>query len=117
MDEPLHKPGDRVLGKLKFTDTRPFYLYELAVLSVTIHESQTCYKLLSKNCYWFAGLLINILEEDYGLKLEVEKRGVKPGTWAGIQIYKPAPPDDLSTIAKDFRERVGIFLQKVIFIL
>lgn len=70
-------PGDRVLGRLRFTGTtRPLYLYELVVLAVTMHESEACYRLCSTNCYWFSGLLMNILERDYGLELEVEKQRV-----------------------------------------
>ena len=117
LDKPLHATGDEVLGTLRFTGTRPFYLYELAVLAVTMHESQTCYRLFSTNCYWFTGLLMNILEKDYGLKLEVEnRRGVKPGTWIVIPLYEQAPPADLLAITNDFREHVENFQKKVIFI-
>jgi hypothetical protein len=110
LDKPLHAPGDCVLGSLRFAGTRPFYLYELVVLAVTMHESQACYRLFSTNCYWFAGLLMNILEKDYGLKLAVEKRrGVKPGTWIAIPVYEQAPDKDLLAVIGDFQEHVGSF--------
>jgi hypothetical protein len=115
LDKPLHTPGDRVLGRLRFTGTRPLYLYELVVLAVTMHESETCYRLFSTNCYWFAGLLMNILEKDYGLELEVEKRrGVKPGTWIVIPFCKQAPEEDLLAVIGDFREHVKNFQKRVI---
>jgi hypothetical protein len=117
LDKPLHVPGDRVLGRLRFTGTRPFYLYELVMLAVTMHESQTCYRLFSTNCYWFAGLLMNILEKDHGQKLEVEKRqGVKPGTWIAIPFYEQAPEQDLLAVIVDFQEHVRSFQKGVIYI-
>jgi hypothetical protein len=117
LDRHLHAPGDRMLGRLRFTGTRPFYLYELVVLAVTMHESQTCYRLFSTNCYWFAGLLMNILEKDHGLKLEVEKqRGVKPGSWIVVPFYEQAPEEDLLAVIADFQEHIRKFQKRVIFI-
>ena len=96
-------------------DGQNVYLYELVVLAVTMHESKACYRLYSTNCYWFAGLLMNILERDYGLEFEVEKqRVVKPGRWTIIPLFKQAQVEDILAVIVDFRERVRTYLKMVI---
>jgi hypothetical protein len=128
LDKPLHDTSDITLGKLVFKD-RPLYLYQLVILAVVLHESDKGYKVITRNCYWFAGLLIAILEANYGLKMkrlrgdgsegeetrEGEGEGEEAGqglqgTWNYITIYRtPTRTPPPSDIVKAYEEGVEAF--------
>jgi hypothetical protein len=116
LDNPYHDPKDKILGKLKFETDRPLYLYQLAILAVTLHESDTCYRLFSKNCYWFAGLLVDVLKVDYKLQFigNGERRGgPQSGTWNHIPVFKEAPETAVNEIICECIKRVGVFEETV----
>jgi hypothetical protein len=49
LENPKVEQTDKILGRLKFRTDHPLYLYQLAILAVTLHESETGYKLFSKD--------------------------------------------------------------------
>jgi hypothetical protein len=115
LDNPYHKEADKEFTQLEFTTNRPLYLYQLAILAETLHKSEICYKLFSKNCYWFAGLLLDVLETDYDLG-KCKKSGCQQsGTCNYIPVFTEVPKTFVNDIIRERNERVGAFEQKVSF--
>jgi hypothetical protein len=115
LDKPVHNNNDTCYGKLEFTSSNPLYLYQLVTLALTLHESQTCYRLFSTNCYWFAGLLVDAVEKIYDMPFvnEEGQRWVQAGTWNAVPVYKKAPDDVIKTIIEEHSRCMKTFKHTV----
>jgi hypothetical protein len=119
LDRSLHEKNDKTLGRHIFED-RPLYLYQLAILAATLNENEEGYKLFSKNCYWFAGSLIGVLESQYHQKMEggdgkeqgKGKEKGEQGTWQWIQVYRTSTTLERDIIAA-YNTSVGAFEETV----
>jgi hypothetical protein len=118
--KPKHAAKDVVIGTIHL-DSTPVYLYELVILASTIHNSNRCYLLFSMNCYWFAGMLMNVLEERINLKMDtlpekrllgIKKKG-KNGKWTFVRVYKPAPLETVEAVLAEFEKNLFKFEKKV----
>jgi hypothetical protein len=113
LGKPKQEHDDVFVGKLRFKDDCPLYLYNLATLAVTLHKSELSYELLSNNCYWFAGVLIKVLESCFQIKFEHAKPPQpKPGGWKTITICKPSK-EEVEKVIDEFNKSVKSFEEKV----
>lgn len=108
----LKHPFDRITRVLKcHRDTEPVYLYKLAVLAKTLHNTSIEYKLFSQNCYWFAGVLFELLEQRLNAKSTLEEH--RNGVWGRILIYKQESPSDLAQVTERFVRNLAAFEHEV----
>jgi hypothetical protein len=113
LDKHKQENDDVSVGNLTFKDDRPLHLYKLATLVVTLHECKLSYDLLSNNCYWFAGLLIKVLENCFQVEFKPAKPPQpKPGWWKDFKIYKPRE-GEVEKVSDDFNKSVKSFEEKV----
>jgi hypothetical protein len=117
LDKPVHKDNDICYSKLNFTSSNPLYLYQLVILALTLHESETFYRLFSKNCYWFAGSLMDILGRMHDIPLLEEEghRHVQAGTWNMVPVKQKIPDHDMDAIIKEHHGKIRVFKQTVSF--
>jgi len=93
---------------LEFEENKGPFLYELAVLAATLHTSMTTYRLLSKNCYWYSGLLLNLLEMKHGVKAVA--KGGRHGTWkCYVRLYQQAEEAELRPVIDTFHYDLEAF--------
>lgn len=127
---------DKIYRSLTFsTDPnigRPLYLYELVVLANTLHKIERRYLLGSKQCYFYAGTIIQVLQEVYGPGLTVYTTGSnetdqanevhpkkprkddKAGKCKMIPIYANlSSPSDMGYICRSFEEETANFKSQV----
>jgi hypothetical protein len=70
------------------------------------------YRLLSKNCYWYSGLLLNLLEMKHGLKAAT--KGGRHGTWKRyVCLYQQAEEAELRPIIDTFHFDLEAFEKTV----
>lgn len=115
LDEPYHKEAGKVFRELEFTTNRPLYLYRLVILAETLHRNERCYRLFSKNCFWLAGLLLDVLGADYELDRHKGSGGQQSGTWHYIPVFTEVSKTTVNDIIREWNEHVGAFEQKVSF--
>jgi len=112
---PLGKPsrqGEHSVLYLEFEENKGPFLYELAVLAATLHTSMTTYRLLSRNCYWYSGLLLNLLEMRHGLKAAT--KGGRHGTWKRyVRLYQQAEEAELRPVIDTFHFDLEAFEKTV----
>jgi hypothetical protein len=124
LDSNIRGPRDRQLEQITFTSSDPLYLYQLVVLAVTVHNSKTCYQILSNNCYWFSRLMLNILERKFRRNstkivnpLEKKRptlRKSDSGQLIGMSLYKPASEEEVENILADLTKGIQDFESEVI---
>lgn len=102
------RPGEHSMLYLEFEENKGPFLYELAVLAATLHTSMTTYRLLSKNCYWYSGLLLNLLEMKHGVKAVA--KGGRHGTWkCYVRLYQQAEEAELRPVIDTFHYDLEAF--------
>lgn len=94
---------DQLIYELNFE--KPFFLYELAILAVIVHEENTSYLLMSNNCYHYAGTIMKVLEEQYDTVNTAD--GAAAGKWCGLVLY---PGGNTSSLLEKFREGIKNFV-------
>ena len=72
-------------------------LYELALLAFTIHESNGMYTALKANCYFYAGVLMNVLRDHFRWR-ELHVAGSEAVEQANIQLRKKLSKDKAGTV-------------------
>jgi len=92
-------------------EMEPLYLYELAVLAKTLHNTSIEYKLFSKNCYWYAGVLFELLEQRLKSKSTLGEH--RNGVWGKISIYKKEAPRDLARVMEQYIRNLAAFEYEV----
>ncbi|KDR66631.1 hypothetical protein GALMADRAFT_216855 [Galerina marginata CBS 339.88] len=104
------RSGEHAMLHLSFEENNspgPF-LYEVAVLATTLHTNMMRYRLLSVNCYWYSGLLLNLLEQKYSQKAAAE--GSRHGTWKGcVRLYQQAEDVELQPVLDSFQSDLQAF--------
>lgn len=79
----VHDKNDKLVFDLDFQCSE-LYLYQLAILALTLHEMHNSYLLTTSNCYHFAGSIVKVLELEYDIWNTVE--GSEAGRWCGLDI-------------------------------
>ncbi|KIM46875.1 hypothetical protein M413DRAFT_23206 [Hebeloma cylindrosporum] len=111
-------PKDQIMGTLSLESPglRPVYLHELAVLAQTIHNSNSCYRLFSSNCYWYAGMMMDVLGRRVNSKMVLAPKSWilvlenSHGDWKGlITVYHAAPEGDVIDVLADFEGNLSKF--------
>jgi len=97
--------NDDLIYELNFE--KPLYLYELALLAMTVHQENTSYLLTTNNCYHYAGTIMKVLEEKY--KIVNTADGVCGGKWCGLVIYPGKKEGNSSSLVEKFREAIKNF--------
>ena len=88
--------NDELVYELIFE--KPFFLYELTVLAMVVHDQNTSYFLMTNNCYHYAGTIVKVLEQKYNIVNTADGAGA--GKWCGLPIY-PGKKDGGSSILED----------------
>jgi len=95
---PLLPPGrwasdDRHLFTLTF-NSKPLYLYELALLVEVIHQENQSYKLLLNNCYHLLGTIVSTLKQIHSAQVQLDKWEDDAGKCCGLDCprFGPGPP-------------------------
>lgn len=113
MSSEMRKKDDELIYSLDFKNSKPLFLYELAILALVVHEENTSYMLMKNNCYHFAGIIMRVLKEGYDTVNVVEYAG-GARKWCGIVIYDGEGYYNLlekfKTNIKDFVSFVPILL-------
>ena len=91
-------------------------LYELALLANAVHDIHLTYELLQNQCYYFADIVFNAVEQHFGVCAEDANKiqdglvyvdgsclSNKYGRWRGIMINKTRP-EDVSLAIKAYKE-------------
>lgn len=61
------------------------YLYELVVLACRLHKCTSLYRIFTRNCYWFAGMIFHVIRVFTGIDASISGEGdqvdrMKPST-------------------------------------
>ena len=106
--------ADIAIETVTFGDETPVYLCYVCLLALSLSSNEKAYKLLSTNCYWFAGMLMSLLEAEYRVRAERLTTSVSAGTWkSAICTYNSEDPRVLREIQEDFRRLAIQFDQYV----
>ncbi|KIM45518.1 hypothetical protein M413DRAFT_342242 [Hebeloma cylindrosporum] len=125
--EPTQASNDVIMGTLflESPDHPPIYLHELAVLAQTIHNNDNCYRLFTTNCYWFAGMMMDVLEKRINVQMQPAARtswigkvlhrhlGKSDGNWAYVTVYSPAPSKAVADVLAEFERNLAEFEKKI----
>ena len=84
-DMGRYKKDDELISNLVFSDSEnPLYLYQLALLALTLHGIHQSYLLTTNNCYHFAGSIVKVLEQEFEIQNTVKDS--KAGKWYNLDI-------------------------------
>ncbi|KIM46636.1 hypothetical protein M413DRAFT_440242 [Hebeloma cylindrosporum] len=123
--QPTQTSNDVIMGTLSLESPEhpPIYLHELAVLAHTIHNNDSCYRLFTTNCYWFAGMMMDVLEKRINSQMRPPARkswigkvlhlGKSDGNWAYITVYAPAPSKTGTEVLAKFERDLSDFENKI----
>jgi hypothetical protein len=101
-------------GRLVFDRQKTLCLYELAILASSIHQYGFKYHLLGGNCYYYAHLLISILEKKYDIIFQPSQlKARKIGHWNGVFIHSHASPTIINDVRSIFDEKMLAFHELV----
>ena len=108
---PISSPGkrnksDELIYELIFE--KPLYLYELAILAVIVHEENTSYLIMTNNCYHYAGTIMKVLENHYGIANTAVGAGA--GKFCGLVLYPGKKEGNRSSLVEKFREGIKNFV-------
>ena len=71
---------------------QPLFVHQVASHGHAIRGRDTTYRLLSKNCYWFAGLMFDVLVKSHKLKITpADHKRHRSGKWMGVWTTYPGP--------------------------
>jgi len=99
---------DRHLFTLTF-DSKPLYLYKLALLVEVIHQENQSYKLLSNNCYHLLGTIVSTLKQTHSAQVQLDKWEDDAGKCCGLDIVKLGH-GDIPSICQKFITRCDEFV-------
>ena len=89
-------------------------LFELGILANVIHEEDPKYCLLSRQCYWFVGTMLLVVESMWGNKLCKEEAGCpspreylpnQQGKWRNLSVNAEPTEADIERVKSRFMER------------
>jgi hypothetical protein len=100
---------DELIYELNFDSGKQLYLYELAVLALIVHEENVSYLLMSNNCYHYAGTIMKVLEQEYGLANSVVG-GSAGKWWCGVVIFPHKKGLNSLSLPEKFREEMKKFV-------
>lgn len=84
-DTGSYEKDDELISNLVFSDSEnPLYLYQLALLALTLHGIHESYLLATSNCYHFAGSIVKVLEQEFEIQNTVKNS--KAGKWYNLDI-------------------------------
>ena len=113
---------DRILGRRLEVKPLKLSLYELGILVDVVHNEAPNYCLLQNQCYWFMGMIFNVISLLYSQELRKDPETMTPahylpnlcGRWKNLLIV--APKDEaLRRVAIKFSERREELFSKVYF--
>ena len=128
-----HNNEDEVFRTLSFAP--PIPLWKVAVLAKTLHNMSRHYLLFSDNCYYYAGTIIKVLQEEYNPTVDVdttgspeldEQRGLlsvkkeakknrAAGMWRNIEVYA-GETVDIKPLKTEFEQALPKFMSTVCFL-
>ncbi|XP_006461469.1 hypothetical protein AGABI2DRAFT_178619 [Agaricus bisporus var. bisporus H97] len=79
------------------------FLFELVALAVRLHKCKSLYRLFTKNCYWFVGVMFHVIRNFCQIDVSIDDKDGKP------DVMKP---DDEVTIWVN-SGRMGRFLHAI----
>ena len=125
---PATPANDRFLGEryvitakwqgenMRYIKLNRLSLYDLALLANAVHNIHPTYELLQNQCYYFADIVFNAVEQHFGVCAEDANKiqdglvyvdgsclSNKYGRWRGVMINKTRP-EDISLAIKTYKE-------------
>ena len=110
-----HDEGDELHYWFQFVPPLP--LYKIAVLAETVHLSAPDYQLGTSQCYWFVGMIQEVLKSSPAIDGQVmvdDEKGQGAGSWKSIQIFRPEEyKDQITALSSSFKNYLDRFEEPV----
>jgi hypothetical protein len=98
-------PDNEIIASAIVPPQKAFSLYQATSLGHAIGNSDSIYRLLSRNCYWFAGLMLGALANFSEIEIRYADGRRRAGRWRGVWTTYLATTkeiEDLSALIPSF---------------
>ena len=107
-DTGSYEKDDELIFNLVFSDSEdPLYLYQLALLALTLHGIHESYLISTSNCYHFAGSIVKVLEQEFEIQNTVKDS--KAGKWYNLDIVS-VKEWNIASIRERYKANVMAFI-------